>query len=262
VIAYFRFALVAMLLAGIACLSAIITMQFAVHRTIVTVPELQGESVAEATSRAARMGLDVSVSQRFYSAVLPAGRVLMQSPAPGTSVRRGWDLAVAESLGPQRVTIPDVQGKDERDAILLIRQKGLELGAIAQLPDAQVKAGTVLAQDPGPHAKGASRPSVSLLVASPDPPPPAAFVMPDVVGQPYAAVAAVLTGRGRGGRAAWGRSQADGCNSARNDRGADAAVRGAGGFFSEDRAVDCGSAAGRAVCGYALSTRAAYIQTA
>jgi beta-lactam-binding protein with PASTA domain len=196
VIAYFRFALVAMLLAGIACLSAIITMQFAVHRTIVTVPELQGESVAEATSRAARMGLDVSVSQRFYSAVLPAGRVLMQSPAPGTSVRRGWDLAVAESLGPQRVTIPDVQGKDERDAILLIRQKGLELGAIAQLPDAQVKAGTVLAQDPGPHAKGASRPSVSLLVASPDPPPPAAFVMPDVVGQPYAAVAAVLAKSG------------------------------------------------------------------
>ncbi len=195
-IAYFRFALVAMLLAGIACLSAIITMQFAVHRTIVTVPELQGESVAEATSRAARMGLDVSVTQRFYSAVLPAGRVLMQSPAPGTSVRRGWDLAVAQSLGPQRVTIPDVEGKDERDAILLIRQRGLELGAIAQMPGAQVKPGTVLAQDPGPHAKGASRPSVSLLVASPDPPPAAAFVMPNVVGQPYAAVAGALAKAG------------------------------------------------------------------
>jgi beta-lactam-binding protein with PASTA domain len=196
VIAYFRFALVAMLLAGIACLSAIITMQFAVHRTVVTVPELQGESVAEAVSRAARMGLDVSVSQRFYSAVLPAGRVLMQSPAAGTSVRRGWDLAVAESLGPQRVTIPDVEGKDERDAILLIRQRELELGAIAQLPDAQVKEGTVLAQDPGPHARGASRPSVSLLVALPDPAPAAAFVMPNVVGQPYTAAAAVLAKAG------------------------------------------------------------------
>jgi beta-lactam-binding protein with PASTA domain len=196
VIAYFRFALVAMLLAGISCLSAIITMQFAVHRTVVTVPELQGETVAEAVSRAARMGLDVSVSRRFYSAVLPAGRVLLQSPAAGTSVRRGWDLAVAESLGPQRVAIPDVAGKDERDAILLIRRNGLELGAIAELPDAQVKAGTVLAQDPGPHARGSSRPSVSLLVASPDPASAEGFVMPHVVGQPYAAVSAVLAKAG------------------------------------------------------------------
>jgi beta-lactam-binding protein with PASTA domain len=120
----------------------------------------------------------------------------MQSPSAGTSVRRGWELAVAESLGPQRVAIPDVEAKDERDAILLIRQKGLELGAVAYLPDAQVKAGTVLAQDPGPHARGASLPSVSLLVASPDPAPAAAFVMPNVVGQPYAAVVAALAKAG------------------------------------------------------------------
>jgi beta-lactam-binding protein with PASTA domain len=195
-IAYFRFALVAVLLAGIACFSAIVTMQFAVHRTIVTVPELQGETVGAATSRAARMGLDLSVTQRFYSAVLPAGRVLIQSPAAGTSVRRGWDLAVAESLGPQRVTIPDVEGKEEREAILLIRQRGLELGAIAHLPTAQARPGTVLAQDPGPDARGASQPSVSLLIASPDPAPAPAFVMPDAVGEPYAQVAAGLAKAG------------------------------------------------------------------
>ena len=120
----------------------------------------------------------------------------MQSPAAGTSVRRGWDLAVAESLGPQRVTIPDVEGKHEQDAILLLRQKGLELGASAHLPDAQVPPGTVLAQDPGPHARGASRPSVSLLVASPDPPPAPAFVMPNAVGRPYAEVSAELAKAG------------------------------------------------------------------
>ncbi len=191
-IGYFRFALIAMLLAGIACVSAIVTMQFAVHRAEVRVPDLKGMTVDAAVSRAAERGLDLSVTQRSYSTALPAGRVLLQTPAPGAAVRRGWDLAVAESLGPRRIAIPDVLGKSERDAILLIRQKGLELGAIAHMPDARVEAGTVLAQDPGPAAKGAEQPSVSLLVAAPQPAEAPAWVMPDEVGKNYGEAAAEL----------------------------------------------------------------------
>ena len=192
----FRTALIAMLLVGIACISAIVTMQFAVHGEEVKIPDLKGMTVGEATSRSAALGLDLSVTQRFYSTALPAGRVLLQSPAPGASVRRGWDLAVAASLGPQKVAIPDVLGKSERDAILLVRQRGLELGAIAHMPDARVTAGTVLAQDPGPEAKGAERPSVSLLVAAPAPVEAPAWVMPDEQGKPYEDAAAQLTRAG------------------------------------------------------------------
>jgi len=183
--AYFRFALVAMLLLGIACVSAIVTMQFAVHSAVVTVPDFKGESVETAVRRAAALGLDMSVTQRFYSTVLPAGRVLQQSSQPGAQVRRGWNLAVAESLGAQQIAIPNVIGKSEHDAIFAIRQKGLELGALAHMPDAQFPAGTVLAQDPSPQAKGAERPSVSLLVADPEPTKSPAFAMPDETGKPY-----------------------------------------------------------------------------
>ncbi len=191
-IGYFRFALIAVLLAGIACVSAIVTMQFAVHRAEVKVPDLQAMPVDRAVSRAAELGLDVEVTQRFRSTVLPAGRVLLQTPPAGTSVRRGWNVAVAESLGPQRIAIPDVLGKSEREAILLVRQKGLELGGIAHMPDARAAAGTVLAQDPGPEAKGAERPSVSLLVAAPEPAETPAWVMPEEQGRPYAEAAAEL----------------------------------------------------------------------
>lgn len=195
-IAWFRFALIAVLLAGIACLSAIVTMQFAVHRTIVTVPDLQGETVAEATSQAARLGLDLTVTQRFYSTVLPAHHVLLQTPAPNARVRRGWDLAVAESLGPRHIAIPNVGGRDEREAILALRQKGLELGAVAQMPDSGSVAGTVVAQDPGAGAAGAAQPSVSLLVATPQPTQPPAWVMPDAVGHSYSDAEALLTRAG------------------------------------------------------------------
>lgn len=193
---FFRFALVATLLAGIACVAAIVTMQFAVHRAEVRVPDLRGEPVTIAVSRAAALGLDLSVTQRLYSTALPAGAVLLQSPAPGASVRRGWNLAVAESLGPQKVAIPAVVGRSERDAILLIRQRGLELGEVAHMPTRESPPGTVLAQDPPALAHGAERPSVSLLVAAPAPEPPKAWVMPDERGKLFAAAQAELAGAG------------------------------------------------------------------
>lgn len=195
-IGYFRFALIAVMLAGIAGASAIVTMQFAVHGTVVSVPALEGLRVDEAVQKAAELGLDVAVTQKFYSTALPEGRVLLQSPAASARVRRGWNIAVAESLGPQRIAIPDTVGKSEREAMLLIRQKGLELGELAQMPDAQVPAGTVLAQDPAPDAKGAAAPSVSLLVAEAPTVETPTYVMPDEVGRSYAEAAEEMSKTG------------------------------------------------------------------
>ena len=195
-IGLFRFGLIAVLLAGIACVSAIVTMQFAVHSSVVKVPDVHGMAVDAAVSRAARLGLDLSVTQRFYSTALPAGQVLLQTPLAGAQVRRGWDIAVAESLGPRRIAIPDVRGRSEHDAVLLIRQKGLELGAVAHLPDAGVTAGTVLAQDPDADARGAAQPSVSLLIAGPTLPEAPAWVMPDERGRSYADANASLAHAG------------------------------------------------------------------
>ncbi len=50
----------------------------------------------------------------------------------------------------------------------------------------------MLAQDPLPDAPGAEQPSVSLLVAAPMAIQEKAWVMPDVVGKPYAEAAALL----------------------------------------------------------------------
>ncbi len=189
---WFRLGLVVLLLAGIAGVSAIVTMQFAVHRGVVAVPDLRGLPVAEAASRAAGLGLDVSVTRKLYSTVLPEGRVLLQTPVGGAEVRRGWNLAVATSLGPRRVAVPAVVGRSEREAVLLLRARGLDLGSIAHLPSARVPAGTVLAQDPEADAQGAEQPSVSLLVAEAAPPQGASFVMPDVAGKPYGEAEALL----------------------------------------------------------------------
>ena len=67
-------------------------------------------TVADARSVTAGLGLNLDVDNRYYSGDVAAGHILTQSPAPGTVVRREWQVRVAESLGPQMVDVPDTVG--------------------------------------------------------------------------------------------------------------------------------------------------------
>ena len=181
---FFRVVSLVMLLVTVAMLAAIATMHFAIHGAEVQVPDLKGMTVAQARSQAAGMGLNLNVDNRYYSAEVTAGHILSQSPAPGTVVRREWHVRVAESLGPQKVDVPDTVGSDERLAALRLRRVGLEVGVTARLPYAAAAEGTVIAQDPPAHAQGIEQPSVNLLVAAPEDDSPDGFVMPDLTGLP------------------------------------------------------------------------------
>lgn len=189
---FFRVVSLVMLLVTVAMLAAIATMHFAIHGAEVQVPELKGMTVAEARSQAAGMGLNLNVDNRYYSADVTAGHILSQSPAPGSVVRREWHVRVAESLGPQKVDVPDTLGSDERLAALRLRRVGLQVGVTARLPYAAAAEGTVIAQDPPAHAQGIEQPSVNLLVAAPEDNSPDGFVMPDLTGLPVVTAQAQL----------------------------------------------------------------------
>jgi beta-lactam-binding protein with PASTA domain len=189
---FFRVASLLLLLVTVALLAAIATMQFAIHGAEVQVPALIDMTVADALSETAGMGLNLEVDNRYYSGAVAAGHILTQSPAAGTVVRREWHVRVAESLGPQKVDVPDTVGVDERVASLELRRAGLEVGEIAHLPYKSAAAGTVLAQDPPAHAQGIEQPSVNLLVAAPDDETPDGYVMPDFSGWPIASANAAL----------------------------------------------------------------------
>lgn len=192
-ISFFRMASVVMLLIAAALLSAITTMHFAIHGAEMKVPALKGMTVAEARSQAAGMGLNLDVDNRYYSADIAAGHILSQSPAPGAVVRREWHVRVAESLGPQKVDVPDTVGTDARVAALRLRRAGLQVGTTAKLPFPGAQEGTVLAQDPPAHSQGIAQPSVNILVATQDSGTPDGYVMPDLIGVPVITAQQVLT---------------------------------------------------------------------
>jgi len=191
-IRFFRMASLLMILVALALLAAITTMHFAIHGAEVQVPALKGMTVPEARSETAGMGLNLDVDNRYYSADVAAGHILSQSPPQGTIVRREWRVRVAESLGPQKVDVPDTVGSDERLAALSLRRVGLEVGMTAKLPYAAAPEGTVIAQDPPAHSQGIEQPAVNLLVAAPGDDIPDGYVMPDLVGLPIVTAQAML----------------------------------------------------------------------
>jgi beta-lactam-binding protein with PASTA domain len=168
-------------------------MHFAIHGAEVQVPALKDMTVAEARSETAGLGLNLTVDNRYYSSEVAAGHILTQSPAAGTVVRREWRVRVSESLGPQKVEVPNTVGQDERIAALNLRRVGLSVGQTAQLPYAGATEDIVLAQDPPARAQGIEGPNVNLLVAAPPGETADGFVMPDFSGVPIVAAQTALT---------------------------------------------------------------------
>ena len=191
---FFRFVLLALVLLVVALVSALTAMRFAIHGRESKVPDLVGKTPAEARHIAEGSGFEMEVERQYFSPTVPEGHILSQVPAAGMQIRRGWQLRVAESLGPQRVQIPNVIGESERAAEINIKRRGLDMGdiAVVSLPDST--ADQVIAQSPPPNASGISTPKISLLTGQPV--PPDAYVMPSFVGQPLGVVTSILKDAG------------------------------------------------------------------
>jgi eukaryotic-like serine/threonine-protein kinase len=189
-----RIAVLGLVLLTVGLISALTAMHFAIRGREVVVPNLVGMAPAEAERASLADGLQMEVQREYYSPTVPEGKIMSQMPPPGTTVKRGFQVQVARSLGPQRVAIPDVTGQTPRAAQINIERRGLDLGTMATLQVPNAPADQVLAQSPPPNASGVSAPRISLLVSTPDQPP--AFVMPNFVGQSLGAAANLLQGAG------------------------------------------------------------------
>ena len=180
---FFKIALQLVAMLSITVLAAGITLRLALHVGEVRIPSLSGLTVSEASDAALHSGLDLNIENKYYSTTVPAGRVLSQAPAAGSEVRKGWQVRVTESLGPQQVTIPNVVGEPMRQASMDLRRDTLDLGTLAHL-DAPGDPDLVLAQTPPPDA-GVDQPRVNLLLSSPTGDATSSFVMPSFTGMSY-----------------------------------------------------------------------------
>jgi beta-lactam-binding protein with PASTA domain len=191
---FIRFAMLALVLIMVALVSALTAMRFAIHGQEVAVPAFVGLGPAEAERVAAGLGLHIEIERQYYSPQIAEGKIMSQLPLAGTKVRRGWQVRVAQSLGPIRVAIPDVAGQSERAAELNIRRRGLEVASTAEIQMPGTVADQVLAQSPPANAGQVAAPKISLLVSTAV--DQLAFVMPSFVGQPLGSASRTLQDAG------------------------------------------------------------------
>jgi beta-lactam-binding protein with PASTA domain len=191
---FFRYVLLALVLLVVALVSALTTMRFAIRGREMRVPNFVGKTPSDARAMVESNSLQIQVERQYYSPSVAEGHILSQLPGAGTRVKRGWQVRVALSLGPQRVQIINVLGQSTRAAELNIRRRGLDLGSVAQIPLSAIPPDQVLSQSPPPNASQMSAPKLSLLVS--EAAPPQAFVMPSFVGQPLGSATSVLQSAG------------------------------------------------------------------
>lgn len=187
VIKYFFLGLVLLL---VFLSSALLAMRFAIQGREVRVPRLTGLTPAEAERIANSDGLVLSVESRFYSPSVPAGRIISQSPTQDATVRRGWKIRVAASLGTQHAAVPNLIGQSQHAAGINVSRRGLEIGTVAAIHLPGATPDTVVAQSPPPEATDVTSPKVGLLFAAAD--NGQRYVMPSFVGKPLADASVTL----------------------------------------------------------------------
>lgn len=191
---FFRYVVAGLVLIIVAMSSMLITMRFAIHVREVVIPKFVGMTPQAAEQLAASSGLRLLRESRFYSSEIPAGNIVSQEPPPGQKVRKGWQVRIAESMGPQQIVIPNVVGDSPRAAELNVKRRGLELGSVAGIALPGQTPDQVIAQSPPPDAQDVATPKVSILVAAPA--EDEAFVMPDLNGMKLAEASAAVADAG------------------------------------------------------------------
>lgn len=175
---YGKILLLAGALAGTFFLFAGIAMRVAIRARQVTVPDLIGKSLADATSLTSTLDLQIRIEEtRRPDPKVPAGHVIGQDPEPGSPARRQRSIRVWLSTGRHIARAPSLLGETQRSAEIRVAQDGLSIGAVSEIRSARYPPDVVVAQDPPPSTETAE---IRLLVNRGE--DRAAYVMPDLIG--------------------------------------------------------------------------------
>ncbi len=149
-----------------AATTAATTVPTATTATSVRVPRVVGLSQTPALRRLNVLGLRPTVAYR--RSAQPVNRVLAQSPAPGSTARRGSRVPLVVSAGPNpqpSASVPNVVGQDQATAASTLRSAGFRVVVLNRPTTNQSRDGLVVEEQP--HA-GASIPGgsqVTIFVA-------------------------------------------------------------------------------------------------
>ncbi len=126
------------------------------------VPNVVGDTEAAAASALAAGGF-VLGAVTVQSSSVPAGAVITQTPAGGSSASTGSSVALVVSGG---ITVPNVINDSVTNAASAIKAAGFTLGTVTQQPNCTVAIGNVISESPAANSSLTRGSAVNLTVAS------------------------------------------------------------------------------------------------
>ena len=181
------------LLAVLALVAALLAGWFAYDRVqdalsgsgTVSVPSVVGIKEPNAVRLINQRGLTEDVKRQPH-ATIEEGRVIDQDPSPGSRVDEGTAVEILVSLGPPKVTVPDLRGDPRDEAVSQLAAKDLKANVVEVF--SREEAGTVIAQFPLPGKRVDTGSTVRINVSRGERP----VGVPTVVGQSFEDASAVL----------------------------------------------------------------------
>ncbi len=143
----------------------------------ITVPDVVGVTRETAESRITGLGLEVTVETEETDEAQD-GEVLRQTPEGGTQADRGDEVTIVVAQEPEQVSVPNVEGLSQADAVAALRDAGLQPSVRERATEDEAEDGTVLEQRPGAGTDVDAGDSVILIIGvfeepAEDPAPPA-----------------------------------------------------------------------------------------
>lgn len=145
---------------------------------LATMPNLINKQVEEAKVTLSNLKLVLIEEVQEFSD-LPAGLVIRQEPTPNATIKEGDSVILVVSKGPENQTVlmPDVTGRTQEDAIRLLKELGLNYGAIETAFSEEVGKDLVADQSVKPGTEVTVGDYINLVISlgsensTQDPPP-------------------------------------------------------------------------------------------
>ena len=103
------------------------------------VPDFVGLPIEEVIKVAKKSKLNFTVIDSVYTDAVDKGMVAEQNPKPGFKVKKGRNVSlIVNAIRPEMVPVPDLIDLPLRQAVALLENAGLEVGALIYKPDISI----------------------------------------------------------------------------------------------------------------------------
>ncbi|MCB0917205.1 MAG: Stk1 family PASTA domain-containing Ser/Thr kinase [Actinobacteria bacterium] len=135
-----------------------------------SVPNVKGDTTAEARAALEGTNLIVAGEKDSYSDRVEEGLVVGTKPGKGSEVRRDAEITLLISKGPAPVDVPDVVGMSQSAAKQVLKENGLKANAVGEEFSENVAEGGVVATSPSSGTRVHRTDTIDLTLSKGPPP--------------------------------------------------------------------------------------------